>query len=74
VTTTFIDEKANVDETPYVPDSDPRREMPDWLTAIAIAVSIAILIFVFAWIVIRLEPFLSDFIATDTTTTVTPTN
>ncbi len=40
-------------------------DVPDWLTGIAIAVAIVILIFVFALIVIRLEPDMSDFIATD---------
>ena len=54
--------------------SDPgsTNEVPDWLTAVAIAIAIAILLLVFAWIVIRLEPVMSDFIASDVPT-VTPT-
>lgn len=46
-------------------------EVPDWLTAIAIAVAICILIVVFAWIVVQLEPVMSDFIATDPTSPTT---
>lgn len=48
-------------------------DVPDWLTGVAIAVAIVILVFVFALIVIRLEPVMSDFIATDTPSpTATP--
>ena len=48
-------------------------EVPDWLTGIAIAVAIVILIFVFALIVIRLEPVMTDFIASDSPSpTATP--
>lgn len=43
-------------------------EVPDWLTAVAIAMAICILIVVFAWIVVQLEPVMSDFIATDAAT------
>lgn len=46
-------------------DSGETGEVPDWLTAIAIAVAICILIIVFAWIVVQLEPVMSDFIASD---------
>lgn len=53
-------------------DPGSTNEVPDWLSAIAIAVAIAILLLVFAWIVIRLEPVMSDFIASDVPT-VTPT-
>ena len=35
------------------------------MTAIAIAVAIAILLVVFVWIVVQLEPVLSDFVATN---------
>lgn len=47
--------------------ADPAEtsNVPDWLTGVAIAFAIVILIFVFAVIVIRLEPVMSDFIATD---------
>jgi hypothetical protein len=40
-------------------------DVPDWMTAIAIAIAIAILLVVFIWIVVRLEPVLSDFVATN---------
>lgn len=54
-----------MNETPYLSEPGPSSEMPDWLTALAIAIAIAILLGVFIWIVIQLEPVMSDFIATD---------
>lgn len=56
----------------YVSEPDPSSDMPDWLTAIAIGIAIAILLVVFIWIIIRIEPVLSDFIAPDAPV-VTPT-
>jgi hypothetical protein len=54
-------------------DPGDTSEVPDWLTAVAIAIAICILIVVFTWIVVQLEPVMSDFIATDTAQpTVTP--
>jgi hypothetical protein len=53
-------------------DPGVSNDVPDWMTAIAIAVAIAILLVVFVWIVVRLEPVLSDFVATNPPT-VTPT-
>lgn len=47
-------------------DPDAASDVPDWLTAVAIALAICILIVVFTWIVVQLEPVMSDFIATDT--------
>lgn len=46
-------------------DPEATNQVPDWLTAIAIAIAIGIFVFVFAWIVIQLEPVMSDFIAPD---------
>ena len=46
-------------------DPDAPGDVPDWLTAIAIAMAIGILILVFTWIVVQLEPVMSDFIATE---------
>ena len=60
-------------DTRYVSEPDPSSEMPDWLTAVAIGIAIAILLVVFIGIVIRIEPVLSDFIATDApSATATP--
>lgn len=56
-------------------DPGETNDVPDWLTAIAIALAICILIVVFTWIVVQLEPVMSDFIATDSTSaTATPEN
>lgn len=58
----------------YMSESDPPAEMPDWLTAVAIAIATAILLVVFIWIIVRIEPVLSDFIVSDTPIpTSTPT-
>lgn len=46
-------------------DPEATSEVPDWLTAIAIAIAIGIFLLVFAWIVIQLEPVMSDFVAPD---------
>lgn len=54
-----------MNETDYVSEPGPPGEMPDWLTAIAIAFAIAILLIVFVWILVQLEPVLSDFVASD---------
>lgn len=50
----------------FMSESDPPGEMPDWITAVAIAIATAILLVVFVWIIVRLEPVLSDFVASDT--------
>lgn len=54
-----------MNETGYVSEPDPPGEMPDWLSAVAIAIAIAILLVVFVWIIVRLEPVLSDFVAAE---------
>lgn len=63
-----------MNETGYVSEPDPPGEMPDWLSAVAIAFAIAILLVVFIWIIVRLEPVLSDFVGSDVPmATSTPT-
>ena len=55
-----------MNETGYVSEPDPPGEMPDWLSAVAIAFAIVILLVVFVWILVRLVPALSDFVASNT--------
>ena len=54
-----------MDDNSYMSESDPPGEMPDWISALAIALATAILLIVFIWIIVRLEPFLSDFVVPD---------
>jgi hypothetical protein len=69
----IANENADMNETGYVSEPDPPGEMPDWLSAVALAFAIAILLIVFVWIIVRLEPVLSDFVASEQpVTTVTP--
>ncbi|CAN5148909.1 hypothetical protein BH20CHL1_BH20CHL1_08140 [soil metagenome] len=70
----IANENARMNETGYVSEPDPPGEMPDWLSAVALAFAIAILLVVFVWIIVRLEPILSDFVASEQPiVTVTPT-
>lgn len=54
-----------MEDNSYMSESDPPGELPDWLVALAIALATAILLVVFVWIIVRLEPLLSDFIVSD---------
>ena len=69
----IANETAGMNESGYVSEPDPPGEMPDWLSAVTLAFAIAILLVVFVWIIVRLEPVLSDFVASEPpVTTVTP--
>lgn len=69
------DEIASMNDDSYMSESDPPGEIPDWISAIAIALATAILLVVFIWIIVRLEPVLSDFVASDTPiATATPSD
>ena len=70
----MADKTANVNESSYVSEPGPPGEMPDGLSILAIVVAIGLLLVVFVWIVIQLEPVLSDFVASDIqVATATPT-